>query len=438
MRILITDDSPRNLKVLREALEARGHEVIEAGNGVRALAILESEAVDAVISDIMMPLMDGFRLCREIRNSSMAYRSVPLMLYTASFDTAEDRELAAAIGADSYILRPAPVEALMDEIAKAIQQGAARPSTARNTKECDFLPRYNTALVQKLEIRNIEKQSSQLELKMARAQIVELNLTQEARVSQRTAALDAANEELEAFSISVAHDLRAPLHRIDGLTQSLESSAVARLQQGDLETLTQITGVTRQMNQLIDALLQFARTSKTSMHFRPVDLGLIINSVIADLQPELKGRVIEWRREPIPSVHGDAILLRQVLINLISNAVKFSRTKEAAVIEIGTRPGRKDEVVLFVRDNGVGFDPRYAQKLFGAFERLHRQDQYEGTGIGLANAQRIIARHGGSIWADASVGKGATFCFSLPNAPQTAFDPLELNVPGPMLAAIAR
>jgi chemotaxis family two-component system sensor kinase Cph1 len=127
-----------------------------------------------------------------------------------------------------------------------------------------------------------------------------------------------------------------------------------------------------------------------------------------------------------------------VLINLISNAVKFSRTKAAAVIEIGTRPGRKDEVVLFVRDNGVGFDPRYAQKLFGAFERLHRQDQYEGTGIGLANAQRIIARHGGSIWANASVGKGATFCFSLPNAPQPAFDPLELKAPRPMLAAIAR
>jgi light-regulated signal transduction histidine kinase (bacteriophytochrome) len=368
----------------------------------------------------------------------MAYRCVPLLLYTASFDTPEDRELAAAIGADSYSLRPAPVEALLDEIAKAIQLGAARPSTARNTKECDFLPRYNTALVQKLEMRNIEKQSSQLELKMAHAQIVELNLTQEARVSQRTEALDAANEELEAFSISVAHDLRAPLHRIDGLTQSLESSAVERLQQGDLETLAQITGVTRQMKQLIDALLQFARSSKTSMHFRPVDLGLIINSVIADLQPELKGRAIEWRRGPIPSVHGDAILLRQVLINLISNAVKFSRTKAAAVIEIGTRPGRKDEVVLFVRDNGVGFDPRYAQKLFGAFERLHRQDQYEGTGIGLANAQRIIARHGGSIWANASVGKGATFCFSLPNAPQPAFDPLELKAPRPMLAAIAR
>jgi signal transduction histidine kinase len=437
MRILITDDSVRNLKALRNALEARGHEVIDAADGVQALGILESSAVDAVISDILMPLMDGFRLCQEIRNSSMAYRCVPLLLYTASFDTPADRGLAAAIGADAYILRPAPVEALLTEIAKAIQQGPGRASTARNSTECDVLQRYNTALVQKLKRRNIERQSSQLELKKAHAQIAELNLTQEARVSQRTEALDAANKELEAFSISVSHDLRAPLHRIDGLMQSLESSAVARLPRGDLETLTQITGATRQMNQLIDALLQFARTSKTLMHLRSVDLGLIIDSVIADLQTESKDRVIEWRRGPIPSVHGDAVLLRQVLINLISNAMKFSRTKEAAVIEIGARPGRLNEVVLFVRDNGVGFDPRYAQKLFGAFERMHRQDEFEGVGIGLANAQRIITRHGGSIWADASVGNGATFFFSLPNAPLPVLEPLELNARRSMIAADA-
>jgi light-regulated signal transduction histidine kinase (bacteriophytochrome) len=162
-------------------------------------------------------------------------------------------------------------------------------------------------------------------------------------------------------------------------------------------------------------LLAFARTSRTEMHFAEVDLDVLADKVIAGLHVG-GGRIIEWRRTPLPSVRGDAILLHQVLVNLLSNAVKYTRTRDKAVIEIGASDGHNNETVISISDNGVGFDMRYAGKLFGVFERMHRADDFEGTGIGLANAQRIVTRHGGSIWANASPGSGATFCVSLPRS----------------------
>jgi signal transduction histidine kinase len=416
LKFLIADDVPVNRKLLRAGLESEGHQVAEAANGVEALAILEQDPIDAVISDILMPSMDGFRLCDEIRKSAQSYSDVPLILYTSTYDSLADRTLADNVGADAYILKPAPATELI-AAARAIRRNGSRQAKGvAAADETYVLKHYNAALVRKLETRNAEVQDSLLQLQSAHDQIVELNKSLETRVAQRTAALDAANKELEAFAFSVSHDLQAPLHRISGFAQLLTVSAASPVHENDPEALRHIIDAAAHMSRLIDALLAFARTSRTEMHFVEVDLDILIDTVIADLHDDCRGRMIEWRRTPLPKVRGDAILLHQVLVNLLSNAVKYTRTRDKALIEIGARSDNNDATVIFVSDNGVGFDMRYADKLFGVFQRMHRAEEFEGTGIGLANAQRIISRHGGSIWANAALDRGATFSFSLPRS----------------------
>jgi signal transduction histidine kinase len=414
LHFLIADDSPSNLTLLHAALESEGHHVIEASNGVEALAVLDQQPVDAVISDILMPSMDGFRLCREIRGSAKPYRTIPLILYTSTYDSPTDHALATSAGADGYFTKPAPAAVLIAAVLAVLQKTTGRHVDQSPAHETDVLKLYNEALVSKLEARTGELQESLAKLQIAHEHIVELNQQLESRVAQRTAALDAANKELEAFSFSVSHDLQAPLHRINGFVRLLKDSVSSQLDEEALGMLAHVVEASAQMSQLIDALLAFARASRTEMHFGEVDLDILTDKAIADLGIESAGRIIDWRRSPLPKVNGDAILLHQVLVNLLSNAVKYTRTRERAVIEIGTCKRRYDEIVIFVRDNGVGFDPRYAGKLFGVFQRMHRADEFEGTGIGLANAQRIVTRHGGSIWSHAALGSGATFYFSLP------------------------
>jgi signal transduction histidine kinase len=414
LRILIADDAPLNLKLLHASLEAEGHQVVEAANGVAALALLDAEPFDALISDILMPAMDGYRLCSEIRRGGGSYRDIPIILYTATYDSPADRTLAASVGADAFILKPAPVAELLAAVRDAIGKGGVRRLLASPLEEAGILKLYNAALVRKLETRNLEIQESLTALRAAHEQIVESNQLLEGRVAQRTVALDRANKELEAFSFSVSHDLQSPLRTIDGLARHLQSSAASQLDGENVGRVDQIIAATEHMTRLIDALLAFARSSRTDMHFGEVDLNLLVDKCVAGLHLESAGRMIEWQRSELPTVHGDATLLYQVMVNLLSNAVKYSRPRDHAVIEVGAREGRDHEVVIFVRDNGVGFDQRYASKLFGVFQRMHRADEFEGTGIGLANARRIVTRHGWAIWADATLGGGACFSFSLP------------------------
>jgi light-regulated signal transduction histidine kinase (bacteriophytochrome) len=305
-----------------------------------------------------------------------------------------------------------------------VRHNATRRAKATSVvvDQADVLKGYNAALVHKLETRRNAVQDALAELQGAHRQIMEMNQLLETRVAQRTAALDAANKELEAFAFSISHDLQAPLRRISGFTQLLKDSASFPTDGSDREMLRHVIDASTQMGQLIDALLAFARTSRTEMHFGEVDLDILADKVIADLHVS-SGRIIEWRRTPLPRVRGDAILLHQVLVNLLSNAVKYTRTRDKAVIEIGASDGHNNEIVISISDNGVGFDMRYADKLFGVFQRMHRADEFEGTGIGLANAQRIVTRHGGSIWANASPGSGATFCVSLPRSQEPPRDP---------------
>ncbi len=242
------------------------------------------------------------------------------------------------------------------------------------------------------------------------------DLTQdlEFRVKQRTSQLEAANKELEAFSYSVSHDLRAPLRHVDGFAGLLAKSDGGTLSPKGRNYLAQIQDSAKQMGMLVDDLLVFARMGRAEMKPTPVNLQQLAEETIEGLKPDTQQRNVRWIRGVFPTVNGDRPMLRQVLVNLFSNAVKYSRPRDPAEIEFGSRDGADGDVVMFVRDNGVGFDMKYADKLFGVFQRLHRAEDFEGTGIGLANVHRIILRHGGRVWAESQLNVGSTFFFSLP------------------------
>jgi light-regulated signal transduction histidine kinase (bacteriophytochrome) len=232
---------------------------------------------------------------------------------------------------------------------------------------------------------------------------------------RRAVLLEEMNADLDAFTSSVSHDLRAPLRRISGFIGLIESDEGNVLSEDGRQKLERVQTITSMMATLIDELLRFSRSSREQLKLETVDLNAMVDRVVAELHDEAPGRVVEWKRQTLPMVEGDASLLLQVFVNLISNALKYSRPRNPAVIEIGSKAGSA-ETVFFVRDNGVGFDPRYADKLFGVFQRLHNERDFEGTGIGLANVRRIVSRHRGKTWAEGCPNAGATFFFSLPSA----------------------
>ena len=256
------------------------------------------------------------------------------------------------------------------------------------------------------------------ERKMAEAELRRYHDHLETIVAERTRALQEANAELESFSFSVSHDLRAPLRHIDGFVQLLDKRLGADIDPTAQHYLRNVIDASQRMGQLIDDLLRFSRTSRAEMSFSVVDPMAVIEQVQDDLQPAMVGREIIWKIGSLPQVMADPSLLRMVWTNLIANAVKFTSTREIAIVEIGSDPTPRTDGtgVFFIRDNGVGFDPAYANNLFGVFQRLHREGDFEGTGIGLATVRRIIHRHDGEIWAEAAEGTGATFFFTLPLA----------------------
>jgi PAS domain S-box-containing protein len=243
----------------------------------------------------------------------------------------------------------------------------------------------------------------------------------EVKVKERTAQLSKANEELqsvnkelEAFAYSVSHDLRAPVRHIAGFTELLQKRAEPVLDEKSRHHIDMILDSANRMGTLVDDLLAFSRIGRAETQKTTVQLEQLVKSAVSEIAPDLQNRRIAWRIGDLPICYGDPAMLRLVFGNLLSNAVKFTRTRERGEIEIGSLNHRPDEAVVFVKDNGVGFDMKYKDKLFGVFQRLHPQEAFEGTGIGLATVQRIVNRHGGRVWAEGTVDQGATFYVGLP------------------------
>lgn len=280
----------------------------------------------------------------------------------------------------------------------------------RQRKAEENLTRINLELEQRVRERTIE-------LSAASEEIQRVNEGLERRILERTSQLEDANRELESFSYSVSHDLRAPLRHILGYAEMLQRAVDGQLSEKARRYLNTISEAGSQMGRLIDDLLNFSRIGRAEMQCQRVPLDGLVRETIRGLEMLLQDRHINWKIAKLPVVLGDPAALRQVMLNLIGNAVKYTAQRETAEIEIGSSVDDGGATVVFVRDNGAGFDMTYVDKLFGVFQRLHRADEFEGTGIGLATVRRVVSRHGGRTWAEGMVGRGATFYFTLTPAP---------------------
>ena len=359
-KILIVDDRKENLVALEKTLSKTSGQIVKALSGNEALSVSLNHDFALAILDIRMPDMDGYELAELLRTDDKT-RHLPIIFLTATSVQEADVFKGYESGGVDYILKP-----------------------------------YSPAIL-------LSKVDVFLELDRQKRELFE---------KQRL--LEASIKELEAFTYSVSHDLRAPLRHVDGFINLLKESATDSLDEKSQRYLSMISDAATRMGRLIDDLLEFSRAGRVEMIPRPVDLRQLVDKTIANLEPDTEGRDIAWKICSLPKVYADQPLMQIVLDNLISNAVKFTGKCKKAQIEIGEAPNGQDEFIIFVHDNGSGFDMKYVDKLFGVFQRLHRQEEFEGTGIGLANVHRIIDRHGGRTWAESTLGEGASFYFSLP------------------------
>jgi signal transduction histidine kinase len=405
-RVLAVDDTAADRKLLRHKLEAEGFYVLEAGDGVTALELLRREPIDAVISDILMPRLDGYRLCAELRRDPRLAQ-IRFVLHTSSYTSPADEQLAYRFGADAFLRKPAATP----DLARALtgpERRAPAPDTAGEHEQMEVLHQYSDALVRKLEQKNTELETTKTELER-------LNRELEQRVDERTSQLRAANYELEQFAHAVAHDLRAPLRAIQGYSAILGSECLEPLSEECRDHFRHIPDAARRMSDLIEDLLRLSRVTHAPLRREPVNLIPLTRDVLADLARESPERRVTLRLPPSLQLDADPRLLLIVLENLLANAWKFTSRRPDALIALEPLPGSEPGFV--VRDNGVGFAPKDADRLFTPFTRLHHASAFPGTGVGLATVQRIVHRHGGRVWAEARPDEGAAFHIVLPPPP---------------------
>lgn len=319
-----------------------------------------------------------------------------------------------AIGKRPHVLLhtvfPKPLEAIREELLRTDRWDGELTHTKANGAQVIVASRWSLRRdEQGRPVAILETGNDITSRKLREEEIRALNH----ELARRSTALESSNKEMEAFAYSISHDLRAPLRHMAGFAELLRRSAVGSLNEKGDRYVTMILEAANRMGSLIDDLLAFSRISRAEAHHSVVSLEQLVQEAVAEVRQDAKDRMIVWKIDPLPEWYGDRSMLRLALVNLIANAVKFTGTRSQAEIEVGCSEHKDDHIVLFVRDNGVGFDMKYSNKLFNVFQRLHPQEAFEGTGIGLATVQRIVSRHGGRIWAEGVVDGGATFHFSL-------------------------
>lgn len=425
MNILIVDDKPENLYLLRVLLSSKGYGVTEASNGKEALERARETPPGLIISDILMPVMDGFALCRAWKEDAQ-FTSIPFIFYTATYTEPKDEEFALSLGADRFLVKPQEGSVLLSEVESALLTGerarkqagkrshhatATLTEVSAEVSEQDFYRQYNARLVNKLEDKLEEIAQKNRALAAREQSLCEANVRLEERVAQRTRELEAANEELEAFNYSVSHDLRAPLRRVEGFSQALQEECAGQLSEQGQDHLRRIGKAVGYMGELIDGMLELSRLNHGELLREIVSLSVMAEAVAAKLREAEPAREVSLCIQSNIVVTGDRRLLGIILDNLLGNAWKFTAKTAQARIELGVIE-RDGETIYYVADNGAGFDMAYAGKLFKAFQRLHFAQEFPGIGIGLASVARCIHRLGGRVWVESEPEKGATFYFT--------------------------
>lgn len=397
--ILVVEDSRTQAEQLQFLLEQRNYAVTVATNGVDALEVMRQRRPALVITDIVMPKMDGYALCSAIK-SDAALKDIPVVVVT-SLSAMQDIAKSLECGADNFIRKPYDPKTLLARIDYTLLNRELRKSKKSKTGMEVILHG------QKHFITSEREQIVDL-LISAYEEAVQMN----EELQDRTIQLAHASAEMETFSYSVSHDLRTPLRGIAGFSKLLLEDCAEQLDDKGKEYLQRVHAASIHMGKLIDGLLNLAHINRTVVAKDNVDLSRLAHAVAQGLRDSDPGRNVEFVIADKLTAEGDPDLMRVVIQNLLGNAWKYTSTHPTARIEFNTDPSSKG-TTFFVKDDGVGFNMAYVNKLFGPFQRLHANNEFEGTGVGLATVRRILRRHGGDIWVQAEVEKGATFYFTI-------------------------
>jgi two-component system, sensor histidine kinase and response regulator len=412
--ILLVDDRRDKCLAMETVLAELGQNIVTVHSGKEALRLLLERDFAVILLDVNMPGLDGFETAHLIRQRK-SLEHTPIIFVTGISDTETHVSRGYSLGAVDYILTPVLPEVLRTKVSVFVElfkknQQLKRQAESLRQAHDELEMRVKNRTFQ-LAVANESLQKEIAERQRAEENIRYINAGLEQRVLERTAELAATNQELEAFTYSVAHDLQAPLRNIQSYVQLLEADWAAELPPEAGQYLKRIASRTKYMAQLISGLLNLSIIGKQGLKLQQVELNGIVDEVVSALKTEKPDRQIQWKIQELPVEACDPNLMKQVFTNLLSNAVKYTQPRANAVIEVG-RMEVNGEMPIYVRDNGVGFNMKYADKLFGVFQRLHPAAEFEGTGVGLATAERIIRKHGGRIWVEAEEKKGATFYFT--------------------------